>query len=116
MAKIGYLYLNKGQWRGQQVVPQNWISASVETHVEVKKGLGYGYQWWIDSFKIQDNEIEIYKASGTGGQRIYVVPDLDLVAVITAGNYDNRDRDIRFVPWRILKDHILPAAGVQSDR
>jgi CubicO group peptidase (beta-lactamase class C family) len=69
MAKFGYLYLQGGVWQGQQVVPAAWVEASVEP-------AQYGYQWW----KLSGGG---YGALGYGGQRIVVVPDLDMVVVVT---------------------------------
>jgi CubicO group peptidase (beta-lactamase class C family) len=69
MAKFGYLYLEGGVWEGEQVVPADWVEASVTpSH--------YGYQWW----RLANGG---YAALGYGGQRIAVVPDLALVVVIT---------------------------------
>jgi CubicO group peptidase (beta-lactamase class C family) len=88
MAKLGYLYLNDGVWNGEQVVPADWIKESTEiqfsgdgniadreTYIE-----GYGYQWWIKP------QTDVFYASGAYEQKIYVVPDLDLVVVFTANN------------------------------
>jgi CubicO group peptidase (beta-lactamase class C family) len=69
MAKFGTLYLEDGVWEGEQVVPADWVEASVTpSH--------YGYQWW----RLANGG---YAALGYGGQRIAVVPGLELVAVIT---------------------------------
>ncbi len=76
MTKIGYLYLNEGQWNNVQVVPSSWVSESIQDY---NPGNGYGYQWWI-----KDN---YYHAIGHGGQNIYVVPDDSLVTTITASEY-----------------------------
>ena len=62
MAKIGFLYLNKGVWEGKQVVPSSWVEAS--TREQIKAGTlsdGYGYQWWVD-------EDGYYMALGYSGQ------------------------------------------------
>jgi CubicO group peptidase (beta-lactamase class C family) len=69
MAKFGYLYLHGGVWEGEQIVPAEWVEASVTP-------LHYGYQWW----RLANGG---YAALGYGGQRIAVVPHLDLVVVIT---------------------------------
>jgi CubicO group peptidase (beta-lactamase class C family) len=69
MAKFGYLYLQGGVWEGRQVVPAEWVEASVTPAT-------YGYQWW----RLAGGG---YAALGFGGQRIVVVPDLELVLVIT---------------------------------
>jgi CubicO group peptidase (beta-lactamase class C family) len=108
MAKIGYLYLHRGQWNGAQLVPAQWVEASTTKHMETK-GLmnaaeddGYGYLWWIDSFGG-------YSAHGFGGQYIFVLPKLDMIVVFTSGL-----KNANFpAPHELVKTFMLPAA--QSD-
>ena len=89
MAKFGYLYLSEGDWNGEQIIPAGWVEASTaEPH--------YGYQWWC----LGNGG---YAALGYGGQRIAVMPDLDMVIVVTA--------DMPGATSRYLVDaFILPAA------
>jgi CubicO group peptidase (beta-lactamase class C family) len=108
MAKIGYLYLHRGQWNNTQIVPAPWVEASTTKHMETK-GLmnaaeddGYGYLWWTDSFGG-------YSAHGFGGQYIFVLPKLDMIVVFTSG-LKNADFP---APHELLKTFMLPAA--QSD-
>ena len=77
-AKIGRLYLNKGNLNGKQIVPQAWYKASVsstEEHLQPESknssspGMGYGYQWWIP-----DGEESEFMAIGVFYQHIYVNP------------------------------------------
>ena len=74
-AKIGRLYLNKGNWDGKQLVPEEWVERS--TRVDTSNGSVefYQYQWWRGS-----GENDFY-ANGILGQYIYVNPDLNIVAV-----------------------------------
>ena len=67
---------------------------------------GYGYQWWIRSFKVVDRVIPSYRAPGLGGQFIFIVPDLQLVAVFTGWN----DNELGVQPFDMLERYILPAA------
>lgn len=80
MAKLGYLYLRKGQWDGQQIVSSEWVATSTRTHadVDVNAHFGYGYHWFTVP------EMEGYAALGGGGQIILVIPKYDLVIVTTA--------------------------------
>jgi len=75
MAKFGYLYLNNGQWDGRQIVPAPWVQASTQQ----TNSAHYGFLWWLDNFEGRP----IYFAQGLGGQYIVVVPDLDVVLVVT---------------------------------
>ena len=92
MAKIGYLYMQGGNWNGRQIISQKWIEESTAWHVSPADALsGYGYQWSILRYQDKNlsRELYIYFASGYGGQSIIVVPELSMVVVITAGNYRN---------------------------
>jgi CubicO group peptidase (beta-lactamase class C family) len=85
MAKIGYLYLQDGRWEGRQIVPRGYVRASTREQLETGYSpagvpAGYGYLWWT-------RKVEGYRAfyaSGYGGQLIYVIPELNLVAVIVS--------------------------------
>ena len=99
MAKIGYLYLNKGVWEGEQIVSAAWVEASTRQHIAATLSDGYGYQWWVD--------VEgFYMALGYAGQFIYVVPEQDMVVVFSS---DLANEDF-FVPETLLKSLIIPAA------
>lgn len=108
MAKLGQLYLQGGRWHGQQVVPADWVAASVRRHVERRRGhdVGYGYLWWIlEPDPGGTGEQDIYAAKGFMGQYIFVVPEHDMVVVVTAGARGaDQDRPVDF-----LYSHILPA-------
>jgi CubicO group peptidase (beta-lactamase class C family) len=80
LAKFGYLYLNDGRWDGEQVIPADYVRDST-TPGELPTNLDgdYGWQWWVDPARGHD----AYFARGYGEQVIHVVPDLDLVTVVT---------------------------------
>jgi CubicO group peptidase (beta-lactamase class C family) len=82
LAKFGYLYLNGGRWDGTQVVPADYVAASTRPQSYPSGGPGdYGYQWWVTH---QTAGHDGFRAQGYGGQVIQVIPDLDLVVVITS--------------------------------
>lgn len=104
--------MNGGRWQGKQIVSEKWVKESIEIRVDAKqfpdwhKDDGYGYQWWIRSFKVGDRVIPSYHAPGLGGQFIFIVPDLQLVAVFTGWN----DNELGIQPFEMLERYILPAA------
>ena len=79
MAKIGYLYLNNGEWNGQQIVPKEYVLASTK-HLFDANGphSGYGYGWYIEPNGS-------YFAKGDYGQVIYITPKQGIVTVFTDG-------------------------------
>ena len=81
LAKLGYLYLNGGRWDGAQVVPADYVAASTQPQSDPSEGPGdYGYHWWVTNETGHDS----FRAMGFGGQLIQVIPELDLVVVITS--------------------------------
>jgi CubicO group peptidase (beta-lactamase class C family) len=99
MAKFGHLYLNEGTWQGKQVVPTSWVKESTRSYIATRNPWwDYGYQWWTAR--------NVYIASGYGGQRIMVLPEADMVIVITA----EENRPI----WQILKDFIPYFIGAEE--
>jgi CubicO group peptidase (beta-lactamase class C family) len=107
MAKIGYLFLNEGKWKGKQIISKEWITESARAHATHDLGYGYGYQWRSVTTTISNQKIDVFWASGHGGQRIFVIPTLDLVAVFTSKVFDNPLGGFR--PAGILKHYIIPS-------
>jgi CubicO group peptidase (beta-lactamase class C family) len=91
MAKFGLLYLHQGQWQGEQIVPRNWVEESLTRQVGAYASdnydYGYGYWWQLPTLITDDAEHDPYTvmdAVGYGTQRIYLIPELDIVVVFTA--------------------------------
>lgn len=80
-ALFGQMILQKGMWRGEQIVPENWIIDATKDSAPQPdiddSGLGYGYQWWVpyDS-AAQGGD---FLASGIYGQFIYINPAANMV-------------------------------------
>lgn len=106
MAKIGQLVLQGGVWRGRRIVSQEWLRDSTREHLS-GDGVGYGYQWRTAKVKQGGRELTIIWASGYGGQRIFIVPDLEAVAVITHKVLHNPGGGLR--AERMFVNRILPA-------
>ncbi|MCP3939329.1 MAG: serine hydrolase [Actinomycetia bacterium] len=100
MAKLGYLYLRTGEWDGTELVPAAWVEAATAEHIPAGTlSDGYGYQWWIA-------EEGYAMALGYGGQYIFVMPDHDLVMVVTSGLPGGRFG----VPQDLATRYVIPAA------
>jgi CubicO group peptidase (beta-lactamase class C family) len=108
MAKFGFLYLHNGEWDGQQIVPAEWVKASTQPHVDPQAASlpvphpddqAYGYMWWAyagDGY---------YAARGLEGQRIWVLPDHNLVVVLTARAGTSNTLSLK----PILDDYVIPS-------
>lgn len=108
MLKLGQLYLDGGLWNGRRLIDQRWIDASVTRHTTFGPNHDYGYAWHLHTFRSEGHDYRGYAAEGNGGQFVIVVPELDLVVVITAGNYG------QFSVWyplqTLIGDYVIPAA------
>ncbi|MEV0136370.1 serine hydrolase [Dactylosporangium sp. NPDC050688] len=88
LARIGELVLAEGEWQGRPVVPAGWIRTMVQPRLKTDWGAGYGYHWYLETVAGR----RVVMAAGNGGQRLAVVPDLDLAVAVVAGNYDTPDQ------------------------
>jgi len=86
MAKFGYIYLNGGRWKGEQIVPEAWVAESLTPRIGAWGEARYGYQWWIQQDRVSGIDLQWFSARGYGGQFIAVFPSLDMVVVLTCGN------------------------------
>ena len=110
IARFGQLYLQKGEWQGQQLVPKEWVETATTKHIITNPppedntpdwGQGYGYQFW----QCRHNA---YRADGAFGQFCLVMPEQDAVLATTAGA-ENMQSVLDLV-WTQL----LPAMGDES--
>jgi CubicO group peptidase (beta-lactamase class C family) len=107
-ARIGQLVLNGGRWGEQELVPASWLTESTRPHVSTSDSfVRYGYQWWLAGSSFGDSTTPWIAAFGNGGQRIFALPQLELVVVVTAGNY-NLPENWR-LPLAVLNQFVLPA-------
>ena len=88
LAKITRLYLQGGRFDGRQVIPRSWIDDSLAPAFLTKKNdrEGYGYLWWSQPYTHKNIEHMAYFGKGFGGQRPILLPDLDMVIVVTGWN------------------------------
>jgi CubicO group peptidase (beta-lactamase class C family) len=84
MAKLGWLYLNRGAWDGRQIVPEAYVAESTRPHSrgstpDAPSPSPYGYLWWL-----VDDDPTVFVASGFGGQQIWVMPSADVVVALAS--------------------------------
>ena len=114
MAKFGILVLHQGQWEGKQIVSRVWVGSATQMHM---KGTGkvedYGYGWWISP---ENAELAYFLATGNGGQKIRVVPTLNLILVTTGGGFEPSEIEPYVVAAMTDLEKPLPAnpTGVAS--
>jgi len=100
-AKIGYLWLHRGQWDGKQIVYESWMLDSVKPHsLFVGDDTAYGNGWWIS--------LGDYYASGRGGQKIHVIATRNTVVVTTGANFEYDDINEWLTPLLVRANRPLP--------
>ena len=119
MLKFGELYLNGGVHQGRRILDESWVNASWTRHSHAgnstylpDRDWGFGYQWWQTRFEDGTGRSwHTFFSSGWGGQVIFVVPELDLVVVTAADNYNygGPDMDVLLSTW------ILPELDPRMD-
>jgi CubicO group peptidase (beta-lactamase class C family) len=95
LLKIGRMMLDEGRWQDQQVVSAAWVAASLRPKIatgykippKAKDDLKYGYQWWGGTVNWHGKLLAWSAGFGNGGQRLFMVPALDLAIATTAGDY-----------------------------
>ena len=107
MALFGQFLLQRGCWKGKQLVSAAWIDAATRAQIPTRRSkddsfysLGYGYYFWI-------GPDETYRCDGTGGQFIIVFPALDAVAAISSD--EENMKGILKAVWDYVLPELMPA-------
>ncbi|MGD8306998.1 MAG: serine hydrolase [Ignavibacteria bacterium] len=118
MLKIGQLYLQNGQWKGNQLIPEEWIDkAKIKYHnfigssdwaqqywYNTYRQVGYSYAWWPLDPSIYGPDA--FCASGWGDQRIVVIPQYNMVVILTGGSQWSQPY---LTSHQIMSQYILPS-------
>jgi len=108
MIRFGQLYLGSGELDGRRILPRSWIEASWRPRTRSHwNGYHYGYFWWTRDY----DDITVHYAWGHGGQRIFVIPEADLVVAVTSGLRSNgrSGHGVNRAIDRMLVEHVLGA-------
>lgn len=105
--KIGQLVQADGRWEGRQLVDSAWLEKATAEQTRIyERRERYGYLWWRDGGTVKDRQVSLLYAHGNGGNFIFIVPELKLVAAFTGKNYGKASQ---FIPNRIVAQQIVPA-------
>ena len=107
LLKLGRLYLGGGRWQGRQVISEGWVHRSLSPHANAREDTDYGYLWWLQTFHVGGRNIRTYGMYGTGGNKVYVLPDQGIVVVVTTTNF--RVAGAGALTDRLFTSLILPA-------
>lgn len=107
LLKLGQLYLNGGLWKGSRLISAGWLQASTQPRARIDDKTEYGYLWWLGSFGSNGKSFKSYFMTGAGGNKVFVIPELEMAVVITSENF--REPDMHTLSERLLTDYILAA-------
>ncbi|MCY1635221.1 serine hydrolase domain-containing protein [Marinifilum sp. D737] len=83
IAKYALLHLNKGKWKDKTIISEEWIQETFSPYIEIKHPLYSCYQWQMAK---TDLGFPVWFIPGNGGQRIDIIPALNMLIVINADN------------------------------
>jgi len=106
--KFGQLFLDGGVWHGRRLMSEEWVRRSLRPHSALNAPGDYGLTWHIYHFTVGGKTYVAEEAGGNGGQMLFLIRDLGIVAAITAGNYGD------YPTWRkfadLIPEYVIPAA------
>jgi CubicO group peptidase (beta-lactamase class C family) len=118
LARFGLLYLHRGKWAGQQLIPEGWVTASVRSYSStgsqgsLTTKSGYGYMWWVQINRQAHPDLRLpdgsFTASGNGGQRLTVIPHIDTL-LVNLMNTDEPGPRIGSTEWDAIVADVLAA-------
>jgi len=111
MLKLGLLIHQRGVWQGLRVISESWIEAAVAKQSRVDDsdyGLGIWHRWYGVPTANSTQRVETIMLSGNGGQKVYIVPALELVVVFTGGAF-NLESPVNSIMARVLLPALLDA-------
>ncbi|MGQ0735021.1 MAG: serine hydrolase domain-containing protein [Acidobacteriota bacterium] len=110
LGRLGLLYLNRGRWNGEQVLPETWVDF-VRTPAPATSGRGreYGGHWWLAPDSRTDLPQDAYSSAGARGQYTVVVPSYDLVVVRRGLDFRTGGRGLS--QWDLLAEIIRAFPG-----
>lgn len=104
LLRLAQLYLDGGKWGGKQLIGEDWVKRSLAPHARIDEKTTYGYLWWRKNYA----DVPVIYMSGNGGNKVVIIPSLDMVAVITSTNFNTRG--MHDLTDTILAKYVIGAA------
>jgi CubicO group peptidase (beta-lactamase class C family) len=113
LLRVGQMVLAGGAWQGRQVVPQAWLRQSTTPVVPIEDPFHYGWHWFLGEVPVGApiRTERLIAGTGWGGQRLFLIPALDLVVAMNAGNYHLPRVEQRRIANAVLTGLVLPAVA-----
>ena len=116
MLKLGILIRDRGEWNGKRVLSASWIDASVARRSRVDDsdyGFGIWHRWYSVHTATGDQRVDTLMLSGNGGQKVYLVPALELI-VVSTGSAFFVDSPLNEMMSRVLLPALLSGGQKQK--
>ncbi len=107
IAKIGALLADAGRWQGKQIIAERWIAAMLTPRAQARDDAEYGYQIWRFHYPLDGKDQPVWAMSGNGGNYVFILPERQLVAVVTSRAYNQRNGHTQ--SQELFRDLILTA-------
>ncbi len=105
LARLGLLYLNRGRWGDEQILPEDWVDfVRTPAPSTASSGNFYGGQFWLVPDDRDDVPPDAYSTAGNRGQYTVIVPSYDLV--IVRRGLDWLPGQHRFSQWDLTREVI----------
>lgn len=89
-ARLARLYVERGRAGTEQVISEAWIESSLADHVRIDEETNYGFLWWRYRYEVDGTSYTANAMSGSGGNRVYALPEFGVVVVITKSDFRDR--------------------------
>jgi len=111
LLRIGQMVLGNGAWQGKQIVPADWLKRSTEPAVPLDWPGKYGWHWYLVDFPVgtPSRAEPTIAAIGWGGQRLFILPRLELVVAMNAGNYGLSGIEQSRIAATVMTGAVLPS-------
>jgi len=115
--RIGELCLQQGNWAGKQIIPEDWFHEMWQPDQLFFPGWNYGYYWYLheECNPKTHRRYQAFSAAGSGGQKILLIPELDLALAAVAVTDFVGERGIalnRFISNELM-EAIVPGGELQ---
>jgi CubicO group peptidase (beta-lactamase class C family) len=89
--KIGQMVIQNGKYQDRQIISKKWLKASLKPRIDISEedpyASDYGYYWYRQTYQVKGKTIELFFASGNGGNKIYLIPKEQMVITIQSTAY-----------------------------
>ena len=113
LLRVGQMVLANGAWQGKQIVPADWLQRATTPAITIEGTARYGWHWYLGELPVgtPPHAERMISAIGWGGQRLFLVPALDLAVAMNAGNYRKPGLEQRRIANALMSELVLPAVA-----